>query len=184
MKAYDSSDNYSEASSPLVVETETIKSVTLAAHYNHSLQVKDDGTVWAWGNNNYGQLGDGTTTKRLAAVQVINLKAIVAVAAGEQFSLALKNDGTVWAWGSNYYGELGNGTTNESGEPTQVIGLNNIIDISAGYGFNLALKDDGTVHAWGYNYYGQLGEGTNNSLIPIKVNGLSDVKNIFCDILV
>jgi alpha-tubulin suppressor-like RCC1 family protein len=87
-------------------------SATVAAGYTHSVVVKtSDGTVWAWGANGSGQLGDGTTIQRMAAVRVGSLTGIVAVAAGANHALALKGDGTVWAWGDNQYGQVGEGSS-------------------------------------------------------------------------
>ena len=99
--------------------------VAVAAGYYHSLALKNDGTVWAWGANGSGQLGDGTTTDRLTPVQVVGpggsgwFTDVQAVAAGLHHSLALKTDGTVWAWGANWYGQLGDGTTTDSSTPVQ-----------------------------------------------------------------
>jgi alpha-tubulin suppressor-like RCC1 family protein len=84
--------------------------------------VKSDGTVWAWANNDAGQLGDGTTTNRYSPVQVTGLSGVVAIAGGGAYSLAVKSGGTVWAWGDNGYGQLGNGTTNDNSTvPVQVL---------------------------------------------------------------
>jgi alpha-tubulin suppressor-like RCC1 family protein len=134
------------------------------------------GTPWAWGDNSYGQLGNGTTGNALAPTQVIGLSAVASVAGGECHSLALKTDGTVWAWGWNNYGQLGDATTNDSALPMQVSGLSGVIAISGKGYHNLALKSDGTVWAWGSNYNGQLGNGsTVDSSIPEQVSGLSGV---------
>ena len=75
----------------------------------HSLGLKSDGTVWAWGDNFSGQLGDGTTEDRSTPVQVSGLSGVIGIAGGAGHSLALKSDGTVWAWGYNLYGRLGDG---------------------------------------------------------------------------
>jgi alpha-tubulin suppressor-like RCC1 family protein len=77
----------------------------------HTVYLKTDGTVWAWGNNSNGQLGDGTTTQSTSPVQVSGLSNVTAIAAGATHTVALKTDGTVWAWGDNSNGQLGNGTT-------------------------------------------------------------------------
>src|SRR2546428_613650 len=82
----------------------------IAAGNYHSLALKSDGTVWAWGMNLYGQLGDGTNTGSNVPVQVSSLTGIIAIGGGYGHSLALKSDGTVWAWGYNSTGQLGNGT--------------------------------------------------------------------------
>ena len=81
--------------------------VQVAAGTDHSLLLKADGTVWAFGNNQYGELGDGTIVKRTLPVQVSDLTGVVQIAAGYRYSLALKSDGTVWAWGETQVGELG-----------------------------------------------------------------------------
>ena len=101
--------------------------IAIASGTEHSLALKSDGTVWAWGNNMWGQLGDGTNTDRNAPVQVSNLSGVAALAGGASHSLALKNDGTMWAWGSNWNGGLGNGTTTDSSVPVQVIGNCNVV---------------------------------------------------------
>src|SRR5229473_2963970 len=82
--------------------------IAVAGGDHHSLAVKNDGTVWAWGSNHYGELGNGSIQLVSAVpVQVQNLSGVTAVAAGDAYGLALKNDGTVWAWGLNEWGELG-----------------------------------------------------------------------------
>jgi alpha-tubulin suppressor-like RCC1 family protein len=86
----------------------------------HIAALKNDGTVWAWGLNNYGELGDGTTTDRYTPVQVSSLAGITGISAGVKYTVALKNDGTVWAWGLNNYGQLGDGTTMDRYIPVQV----------------------------------------------------------------
>ena len=167
----------------------------IAAGGEHSLALKQDGTVWAWGNNSFGQLGDGTTLYRPTPVQVSNLSGITAIEAGDVHSLALKQDSTVWAWGDNSFGQLGDGTTTERHTPVQVSGLTGATAIATGRGYSLALKQDGTVWAWGvnttgalgegpvwawaYNVAGQLGDGT---LIerhtPVQVKGLTNITAI------
>jgi alpha-tubulin suppressor-like RCC1 family protein len=157
---------------------------TVAAGGSHSLAVKSDGTAWAWGGNDYGQLGIGNTTAdRTTPVQVLGPNAtgyltnVVAVAGGYFFSIALKSDGTVWAWGSNGDGQLGDGTTTNRNTSVQVRGqggtgyLTNVIAVAAGAYHALALKSDGTVWAWGYNGDGQLGVGNTSSITPVQVRG-------------
>ncbi|MBK5284856.1 MAG: hypothetical protein JJE25_05605 [Bacteroidia bacterium] len=95
----------------------------VAAGAYHSLFLKSDGTVWACGWNLYGELGDGTTSQRIAPVQVSSLTGIIAIAAGDFHSRFLKNDGTVWACGYNNHGQLGDGTTTDRWTPIQITGL-------------------------------------------------------------
>lgn len=145
---------------------------TIAAGSGHTLALKNDGTVWAWGDNYYGQLGDGTTTERHAPVQVTGLAGVTAIAAGGGHTVALRNDGTVWAWGDNYYGQLGDATATESHTPVQVTGLSGVTAIAGGGAHTVALKSDGTVWSWGDNSYGQLSDGTTTQrLTPVPVTG-------------
>jgi alpha-tubulin suppressor-like RCC1 family protein len=128
---------------------------------SHSLALKADGTVWAWGANAQGQLGDGSMTQRSAPVQVTGLSDVVALAAGMSHTLAVKRDGSVWAWGSNSNGQLAEPTTTiRRLVPTQIAGLADVIGVAAGESHSLALKRDGTVCAWGNNSSGQIGDGT------------------------
>jgi alpha-tubulin suppressor-like RCC1 family protein len=149
----------------------------ISCGFVHSLFVrKIDGTVWACGNNGYGELGDGTTTNRSTPVQVSGLTGIIAVAGGSYHSLFLKKDGTVWACGWNNTGQLGDGTFIDRSTPVQVNGLTGIIAIAAEYGGNghsMFLKNDGTLWVCGSNNQGQLGDGTAlPHSIPEQVNGL------------
>lgn len=145
--------------------------VAVATGRDHTLALRSDGTVWAWGANGYGQLGDGTApTNQPSPVQVgggtplTNVQAI-ATSNGD-FSIALKTDGTVWAWGRNTDGELGNNAGGDSAVPVQVqvqsgAALTGVVEITGGWFHGLARKADGTVWAWGYNGEGQLGTGAN-----------------------
>lgn len=158
--------------------------VAIAGGSDHSLALKADGTVWAWGRNDYGQLGDNTTDERHTPVQVVNsggtyLTEVTAIAGGSQHSLALKTDGTVWAWGWNHSGQLGDNTTDNKYSPVQVVTngsgvLTSIAAIAGGHAHSLALKTDGSVWAWGDNSNGQLGNGTTaDSNTPQQVTGLT-----------
>jgi alpha-tubulin suppressor-like RCC1 family protein len=146
----------------------------IAAGYYHNLALKSDGTVWAWGCNYNGDLGNGTLNSSLTPVQATNLSGVVAISAGLMHSLALKNDGTVWAWGDNDWNQLGNSSgVSYSTTPVKVSGLYGVVAIAAGGLYNLAVKRDGTVWAWGDNGFG-LGDGTTtNSSTPVQVGGLS-----------
>ncbi|GMT48114.1 MAG: hypothetical protein IEMM0007_1680 [bacterium] len=153
--------------------------VAVAGGAYHSIELKSDGTVWAWGRNSDGQLGDGTTIDSPAPIQVNGLTDVTAISAGAFHTIALKTDGTVWAWGRNKHGQLGDGTTIDSPAPIQVNGLTDVTAISAGAFHTIALKTDGTVWAWGRNRSGQLGAGTrDDSATPVQVSGLTDVTAI------
>ena len=149
---------------------------TVAAGYSHTLALKADGTLWAWGKNDQGQLGDGTQTQRTSPVQVSSLTDVIAAAGGSLHTLALKRDGTVWAWGYNGNGQLGDGTTTRRLTPVQVSGLTNVVAIAAGEQHSLAVKKDGSLWSWGLNNSGQLGDGTQNGrLTPGVVSAVTGV---------
>ncbi len=150
--------------------------VTVAAGGFHSLALKDDGSVWAWGANGYGQLDDGSTDDQHSPTMVAGLSDVRALAAGVFHSLAVQTGGTVWAWGQNDFGQLGNDTPTNSKQPAPVSGLADVVAVAGGFSHSLALKSDGTVWGWGRGDAGQLGDGAAaaNSH-PIPVAGLSSV---------
>lgn len=145
----------------------------------HSMALKSNGTVWSWGQNGNGSLGNGTTITNYTPSQVLNLTDIVDIAGGNDHSLALKSDGTVWAWGGNGNGQLGDSTLLQRLTPVKVHGLTNVIQISAAIEHSIALKDDGTVWAWGINSNGELGDATGvQKLVPVQVATLTNVNSI------
>lgn len=150
--------------------------VAIAAGGTFSLALKDDGGVLAWGSNESGQLGNGSTTESLTPSRVSGLTDVVAIACGFNFGLAVKGDGTVRAWGSNVFGELGDGTTIDRWTPVQVQGLSDITAVAGGDNFGLAVKRDGTVWAWGGNLNPMLLGGTAPySWTPVQVLGKDGV---------
>ena len=166
------------ASPPLAVRT----LLALSAGAAHSLALCSDGSLFSWGNNYNGGLGNGTNISSGLPVAVTTTgtplagKGVVAVSAGGSHSLALCSDGTLAAWGYSYYGQLGNGTTTSSSVPVAVTTAGTplagkaMVAISAGGTHSLALCSDGTLAAWGYNVYGQLGNGTTtDSSVPVAV---------------
>ncbi len=147
------------------------KSITAVATGGpHSLALCSDGTLTAWGWNDYGQLGDGSIFNRdipvaVSRAGILANKTVIAIAAGGGHSLALCADGTLAAWGSNSYGQLGNDTKSDSRWPVAVdrggvLAGKTIIAIAAGEQHSLALCADGTLAAWGVNNDGQLGDGS------------------------
>ncbi|CAK0770997.1 exported hypothetical protein [Gammaproteobacteria bacterium] len=144
--------------------------VALAAGYAHSLALAEDGTVWAWGLNDYGQLGDGGATSRSSPSQIKGLSNLIGLAAGSWHNLAVARDGTLWAWGRNDAGQLGLEALTQRSIPGPVMGLANLVNFAAGWEHALARTSDGTVWAWGGNGYGQLGDGSNASRTrPVRV---------------
>jgi alpha-tubulin suppressor-like RCC1 family protein len=130
---------------------------------NHVAAIKTDGTLWAWGDNSSGQLGDGTnatrSTPRQEFTSSTNWKL---VSAGGAHTLAIKTDGTLWAWGSNSFGQVGDGTNASRSTPRQVGTATNWKQVSAAVGNNhsLAITNSGTLWAWGNNSNGQIGDNT------------------------
>jgi YD repeat-containing protein len=134
----------------------------VACGSQHCAAVKTDGTLWLWGYNANGALGDNTLTSRSSPVQTVasgtNWKQ---VACGDYYTAAIKTDGTLWAWGANYSGNLGDNTTVSKSSPVQTItGGTNWKQFSCGYGQIAAVKNDGTLWMWGSNSSGQLGDNT------------------------
>ncbi len=154
---YGLDSGYSEAS------TLPIKMKFIAGGSEFSASIGVDGSVWTWGDNYAGQLGDGSKISRSIPAKVKGLSGFKAVACGANHTLALKEDGTVWAWGHNLCKQIGNGTKNGTqSSPVKVTGLNNIKAIAGGYNHSVALKSDGTVWTWGRGCEGQLGRETSD----------------------
>ena len=125
---------------------------------SHSVAIKTDGSLWTWGANASGQLGDGTNSARNSPMQVG--QGYIAVAAGNTHTLGIKVDGSLWAWGNNGSGQLGDGTTNQHNVPVQI--GTGFYAVAAGTSHSVALKTDGSLWSWGANLYGQLGDGNGN----------------------
>jgi alpha-tubulin suppressor-like RCC1 family protein len=146
----------------------------VAAGSYHTVALKSDGTVVAWGYNGYGELGNGNNTEYWSPVVVSGLSNVVAVSAGDWHTVALKTNGELWAWGLNYYGQLGDGTQNSHSSPVLV--LTGVAAVAAGGNHTVALKANGEVWAWGDNTYGQLGDGsTAQRNSPVRVKGVGGV---------
>ena len=221
--------------------------IAISAGGMDCIALKSDGTVWAWGDNEWGELGDGTNMgtdfDNPVPVQVKGLNDVVAISAGSNYNIALKSNGTVWGWGYNEEGNLGNGTFENCYVPVQIKGLTNITAISGGsyaikddgtvwtwgltllppdnsgqmeysnittaqelskttpymipgltniktidvddyYTHTVFVKNDGTVWNWGYDIYGELGDGSSNinnypyKAVPVQVSNLTDVKTV------
>ena len=135
----------------------------IAAGWNHSLFLKSDGSLWAMGNNAFGQLGDGNLNSvGTNSPEQIVPNGVTAIAAGRGHSLFLKSDGSLWAMGDNDAGQLGDGTINGTNRPEKIVATN-VTAIAAGEWHSLFLKSDGSLWGMGYNYDGELGDRTLNS---------------------
>src|SRR5579859_6837787 len=147
--------------------------VGVAAGSGHSLFIKTNGSLWAMGQNNYGQLGNGKYSSlppfgTNQPIQIVSSDVMV-IAAGLSHSLFIKTNGSLWAMGENRYGELGDGTLHETNRPEQIVS-SGVTAIAAGIYFSLFLKSDGSLWAMGENNNGELGNGTfNNTNRPVLI---------------
>lgn len=145
---------------------------------DYTLATKTDGTLWGWGINEDGQLGDGTTTNR-ATPTPIAISGIWKIATAYNHTVVIKTDGTLWAWGNNQFGQVGDGTTNNRTTPLKIGSANDWVSVAVGDYFTLALKANGTLWAWGHNYYGNYGDGSTYSrTVPTQVGTAADWRSI------
>jgi len=152
---------------------------TVAGGGGHTVVVKPDGTLWTWGDNTSGQLGDGTTTARRVPGAVPTITDAVVVAAGFSHTLVLRSNGSVWSFGYNWYGQLGDNSTTNRADPVPVVGLANVVAIAAGQYHSVALTSDGRVWTWGSNSNGRLGDGTTtDAKQPALVTTLTSITAI------
>jgi alpha-tubulin suppressor-like RCC1 family protein len=161
-------------SSPSVVVGEFIDWCQVSAGERHSLGLRTNGTLWAWGYNTQGRLGDGTQTIRNSPVSVVGgFTDWCRISAGWNHSLALRANGTVWAWGVGTYGRLGNDSTGYRTSPVSVVGgFTDWCQVSAGERHSLGVRTNGTAWAWGNNTSGRFGDNTTiNRSSPVSVVG-------------
>ena len=138
--------------------------------------IKEDGSLWMWGENSFGQLGNGTTEESHTPKKILNQ--VKTVVLGWQCTAAIKEDGSLWMWGDNYSGQLGDGTTTDSLKPKQVAGIDHVKEIACDNTV-AAVKEDGSLWMWGDNNFGVLGDGTlEKSLKPKHVSGMNQVKEV------
>lgn len=133
--------------------------VFISSGSGNNFGIKEDSTLWAWGDNSHGQLGDGTQTNRFSPVHIAPGKTWRTVSAGDDHTVAIRSDGTLWAWGRNSTGQV-DGTGGNILIPKQVGTASDWRMISAGYNFTAAIKNDGTLWAWGSNELAGLAQGT------------------------
>ncbi|HCL88747.1 MAG TPA: hypothetical protein DHW60_05175 [Ruminococcus sp.] len=138
----------------------------IALGYYHSAAITKDGSLYMWGYNRSGQLGDGTTTDRYTPVKIMDN--VASVSLGGSHSAAVTKDGSLYMWGDNGNGRLGDGTTTDRYTPVKI--MDNVASVSLGSSHSAAITKDGSLYMWGYNYYGQLGDGTTTDrYTPVKI---------------
>ncbi len=164
--------------------------IAIAGGDQHSVAVKSDGTLWGWGQNGAGQLGDGTITGPFAGTLFLSpvqnplISGVTQIAATDRGTIALKSDGTVWGWGYNEFGVTGNGTRTTANqcqcEPTPMQAtISNVTEIQSNSSFhNMARKIDGSIWAWGYDYEGQAGTGVTSGQFPDHYSRLTPVQSL------
>jgi alpha-tubulin suppressor-like RCC1 family protein len=149
----------------------------------HAAAIKNDGSLWTWGNNDFGQIGDGTTTDRSSPVQTIaggsNWKL---VACGDYFTVAIKEDGTLWSWGVNTHGQIGSNNTTSYSSPVQTVaGGTDWKLVDAGSYHTTAIKTNGSMWAWGRGNLGQHGNGaSSNRSSPIQISSDTNWRRVAC----
>jgi alpha-tubulin suppressor-like RCC1 family protein len=134
--------------------------IKISAGSEFSVALRSDGTLWSWGFNGNGQLGQGDNNPQLSPVQIGSDNDWVDIATGSTHALAVKKDGSLWAWGYNGDGELGDGSISESDAPEQIGSATDWSSVGAASATSFAIKKDHSLWAWGYNGYGTVGDGT------------------------
>jgi alpha-tubulin suppressor-like RCC1 family protein len=171
-------DTVTDRSSPVSVVGGFTDWISASVGNSHSLSVRANGSLWAWGVNTNGRLGDNTATSRSSPVSVVGgFTDWISASAGGSHSLSVRANGSLWAWGSNVRGQLGDNTITGRSSPVSVVGgFTDWISASAGYAHSLGIRANGSLWAWGNNASGRLGDNTATSRSsPVSVvGGFSD----------
>jgi len=152
--------------------------VSVSSGASHTMAITSDSTLWGWGKNLDGQLGNGTNRNSFEPIKIMD--DVIAVSAGSSHTMAITSDGILWGWGRNFFGQLGDGTNNNSSNPMKI--MDDVIAVSTGTSLTMAITSDGTLWAWGRNGTPSrgaswLGDGTNeDQRRPVKI--MSDVKYV------
>ena len=158
-------------------EFSSIKNVQIATGENFTIILKENGTVWTFGNNAYGQLGDGTTENSGIPQKIRELTNIVYINAGATFAFAINENGEVFSWGNNRYAQLGDGTCTQRNKPVRISKLIDIKKVSSGYYHAVALKNDGSIYVWGSPVMSDSIYSSQLELSPVKLD-IPKVKDI------
>jgi alpha-tubulin suppressor-like RCC1 family protein len=179
-------NTFASKSSPIQTVSSGTNWLQVSGGSNNTSAIKSDGTLWIWGNNAQGQLGDNTVTVQSSPIQTVaggtNWKQ-VALSSSSDTSTAIKTDGTLWLWGDGRTGELGNNNIIKVSSPIQTVsGGTNWKQVDCGSSYTAAIKTDGTLWLWGLNSSGQLGDNTRTNVSsPIQtVSGGTNWKQVAC----
>ncbi len=149
--------------------------ISVSSGENHTAAIKTDGSLWTWGGNYDGQLGNNSTKDSLVPVKVLDN--VTAVSCGNNYTATIKKDGSLWMWGNNNYGQLGKGVPGNSVIPVKV--LDNVAAVSCGrWGHTAAIKTDGSLWMWGYNNNGELGNGGEGNQKTYTMEGLVPLQDV------
>ena len=178
----ENTDNIGVIQVEVVPETENEITISpnVITNGSHTISLRVDGKVFTWGDNTYGQLGNGTVKTSDEPVEVTFPEGtiITQIAAGENHNVALDSNGNVWTWGRNNNYQIGNTRANQY-TPYKVSNLPKVIKISAGNNNTMVITENNELYAWGLNAYGDLGLGTyTNKVLPKKVKGIHDIIDI------
>ena len=166
--AYDRAGNSKQSN--IVELTISTKTKIVATGYSYSMTIDVDGNLLTCGRNDYGQLGDGTTTNKTIPVKIKPDTKFKQISAGNSHSLAIDEEGNLWAWGNNGSGRLGDGTTENKKSPIKIKPETKFIQIACGVDFTVTIDSEGNLWSWGHNGNGQLGDGTmTNKLSPVQI---------------
>ena len=167
----DSKDSAAADKNEAAVLEAPIQSVSLGTF--HSSVIDKDGSLWTWGYNSVGLLGDGSKEDRYEPVKIMDN--VQSASLASQHSAAIKPDGSLWIWGWNLFGQLGDGSTEDHYEPVKI--LDGVLSVSLGSSHSAAIKTDGSLWVWGYNNHGQVGDGSfKTHHEPVKI--MDDVQSV------
>jgi alpha-tubulin suppressor-like RCC1 family protein len=142
---------------------------------NHTIGIRDDGSLWAWGFDGYAQLGNAAAGDSDVPIAISGDTDWKDISSGENFNMAIRTDGTLWGWGVNLHGEIGNGINDFMFVPSQVGNDTDWLKVSAGHTHTVAIKTDGTLWGWGENSFGQVGDGSNIERgFPVQIGTAND----------
>jgi uncharacterized repeat protein (TIGR03803 family)/autotransporter-associated beta strand protein len=176
--------SFTSSNTPVQVPTPSGMIAVVGSRGDQTLALKNDGTLWSWGFNDHGQLGNSTTANSNLPAPVANLTGVITVAAGYSQSLAVKSDGTIWGWGYNEDdSDVGAGMAEfQNSLPTPVANLTGVIAIAAGKSHYLAVESDGSVWSWNDVTPGQVSDGVTvtGSASAVQVQGLTGITHVSC----